>query len=609
MCSVEGLAHYDVCAPCVLTCDASAHGVGAVLAQAEMHYSQIHKEALAIVFAIKKFHQYLYGRTFVLRTDHKPLVTIFGPNSGVPTAAASRLQRWAILLSAYDFTIEYVRTDLNTADALSRMIQGHRDSGVQEPDEVPEQSYLHFASEAMLLDYKVLQKETVKDTLLSRVLSYLNDGWPVEVEVRELRPFLNRKSELYEELGCIMWGHRVVIPQACQEKVLRELHDTHMGIVKTKALARSYVWWPGVDEAVERVCRACAVCAALADAPPAHEPRLWPWPERAWARLHADFLGPIAGTKYFIVVDSHSKWIEAIKMTSTSANFVIDKLRDLWARFGIPKQFVSDNGPPFTSSEFNNFLARNKIEHILTAPYHPASNGACESAVKICKKVIKKAMEQGIEVDAALCRFLLNYRNTVHYATGETPAKLLQGRTLRSRLDCLKPERTARALEHQARIMRQARGVQRQLQVGQSVWYRKFGASNIKWVPGSIVECLGDTNYSVRNDLGTETVHRHVDQIRNRVMDQVGENPPRQTPDKRKQCLAYPVFPPSPESDEGLEVGSGEHAAAGSTPAGPSTAPRRRDRSSPGEATPELLVTNRPTRLRRPPIRYRLEID
>ncbi|CAK1596228.1 unnamed protein product [Parnassius mnemosyne] len=110
------LSHYEPGAPLVVTCDASARGLGAVLAQrdaagrerpvmcvsraltaAECNYSQIQKEALAIVFAVKKFHQYIYGRRFTLRTDHKPLVTIFGPHQGIPSMTASRLQRWALM--------------------------------------------------------------------------------------------------------------------------------------------------------------------------------------------------------------------------------------------------------------------------------------------------------------------------------------------------------------------------------------------------------------------------------------------------------------------------------------------------------------------------------
>lgn len=531
----------------VLTVDASSLGLGAVLAQRvaatgggspgeenvvayasrslnehEVHYSQIHKEALAIVFAVEKFHQYLYGREFVLRTDHKPLVSIFGPNSGIPTAAASRLQRWAIKLSAYDFTIEYIRTDNNTADVLSRLIKSQKNEAVTVEEEMPEQTYLHFSTDALLLDYNALKKETRQDPILSRVLSYLTDGWPSDVEIRELRPYFNRKNELYSELGCIMWGQRVVIPPGFRKKVLSELHDPHMGIVKTKALARSYVWWPGIDEAVEAVCRECTVCAAVADAPPAHAPHSWPWPSRPWSRLHLDFLGPINGITYLVVVDSCSKWIEAIKMNKTTAQAVIAVLRDLWAKFGLPKQTVSDNGPPFSSAEFQNFTSRNGIEHIFSAPYHPASNGAAEGAVKICKRAIKKAMSQNQDVHTALCRFLLAYRNTEHSTTGDSPANILQGRNLRMRLDNLKPDREARVAARQARNEADAGGSHRQLEPGAQVWYREYRGPE-KWVAGTVSKRLGNTDYSIRSIFGTE-IHRHADQLRHRVTSSDGGN-------------------------------------------------------------------------------------
>ena len=104
----------------MLAADASAYGLGAVLSHrwpiafvsrtlnsSERNYPQIEKEALALVFGIKKFHQYVYGRTFTLVTDHQPLTTILGPKRGVPPLAAARMQRWALLLSAYTYQIQY----------------------------------------------------------------------------------------------------------------------------------------------------------------------------------------------------------------------------------------------------------------------------------------------------------------------------------------------------------------------------------------------------------------------------------------------------------------------------------------------------------------------
>lgn len=535
--STEVLAHYNRDEQLILTCDASARGIGAVLSQpalmpgsrsrcerpvayasrsltkAEQQYSQIQKEALAIIYSVKKFHQYLYGRRFLLRTDHKPLVSIFGPKTGIPTMAASRLQRWAIILSGYEYEIEYVRSSDNGADGLSRL------PVVEEAEKVqtPEQTYLHFARDAFLLDYDELRRETAKDSILGRVVTYVNNEWPTNVEVEQLRPYFNRRNELYIELGCLMWGHRLVIPIKCRERVLKELHETHLGMVKMKSLARSYVWWPGIDEAIEATCRACAVCAAHASAPPHHESRPWAPSEKPWQRLHIDFLGPINNLKFFIIIDSTSKWIEYFKMKNTNAVEVIARLRRLFSQFGLPKQVVSDNGPPFTSEAFKLFLSNNGIEHCTTAPYHPSSNGAAESAVKICKSVIKKALSEGVDLETALDRYLLLYRNTEHGSTGETPARILQGRALRLRLDALKPDRMDKVRKALTQQVSKNQGVCREFKIGDPIYLQTYkDGVPTGWKAGEVVSRLGQTNYEVKDTTGLKN-HRHIDQLKSRV--------------------------------------------------------------------------------------------
>lgn len=97
----------------------------------------------------------------------------------------------------------------------------------------------------------------------------------------------------------------------------------------------------------------------------------------------------------------------------------------------------------FTGSEFESFIKNAGIEHIFTAPYHPASNGAAENAVRTLKRVIKKAVHEKENVSKALNTFLLYYRNIEHSTTGESPAMIMLGRRLRTRLDALKPDRVA----------------------------------------------------------------------------------------------------------------------------------------------------------------------
>ncbi|XP_063834427.1 uncharacterized protein K02A2.6-like [Ostrinia nubilalis] len=324
------------------------------------------------------------------------------------------------------------------------------------------------------------------------------------------------QNEIYEELGCIMWGHRVVIPENCRSKVLLQLHESHMGIVKTKATARSYVWWPGIDEAVEALCRACPACAAEADAPPRHAPSPWPWPAAPWSRLHVDFLGPIFNKTYLVIIDAKTKWLEVFQVPSTAATSTIHKLSELFARWGLPKQLVSDNGPPFTSKEFSEFLRGCGIAHFFTAPYHPASNGAAENAVRTIKKVIKKAIRLNLDVHLFLNTFLLHYRNTEHCTTGESPAALMLGRRLRTKLDILRPNVENRVSIVQARQAesRGQPGDNRELHAGEEVWYRNYQGTT-RWLPGEVSQKIGGTDYKVLDGLGREN-HRHIDQLKRR---------------------------------------------------------------------------------------------
>ncbi|XP_055910621.1 uncharacterized protein LOC129944986 [Eupeodes corollae] len=135
------LTHYDFALPVVLAVDASPYGVGAVLSHiypdglekpiqfasqtlssVQQRYSQIDKEAYAIIYGIRKFYQYLFGRKFILVTDNKPISQIFSPHKGLPTLSATRMQHYAIFLESFDFEIRLKRSKDNAnADAVSRL--------------------------------------------------------------------------------------------------------------------------------------------------------------------------------------------------------------------------------------------------------------------------------------------------------------------------------------------------------------------------------------------------------------------------------------------------------------------------------------------------------
>ena len=228
--SDQVLAHFQTDVLLKLACDASPYGIGAVLSHtypngmekpigfasrtlnsAETNYAQIDWEALALVWGIKKFHHYLYGRHFVLETDHKPLTAIFRPDRTVSVTAAARLQRYAVFLSGYDYAIKYRGTEQHAnTDALSRLPLEGRD-GEETHEDLGDCAFIRHL-EHLPVTAMTLAQETLHDT---------REGWPTEVP-KHMEPYFFCRQELSVEQDCVMWGVRVLVPGSLQSSMLQQ---------------------------------------------------------------------------------------------------------------------------------------------------------------------------------------------------------------------------------------------------------------------------------------------------------------------------------------------------------------------------------------------------
>ncbi|UYV79636.1 K02A2.6-like, partial [Cordylochernes scorpioides] len=475
------LAHFDDNLPILVSCDASEYGIGAILSQ------------------------YLLGRTFKILTDHKPLVGIFNPKKPIPQVLSPRMLRWCLTLAAYTYTIEYKPGKVNcNADALSRLPLNECPSVVPNPSEV-----FFIESEHAAINSSEVAKITSKDPILSKVKFWAMNGWPERRVDDKFKDFVSKSNEISVHKDCLLWGSRVIIPEILRKDILNLLHDTHIGIVGTKALARGLCWWPKIDGDIERMISSCSGCLSCSHDPPKTDVYPWIWPSRPWSRLHIDHAGPFQGKLFLVVVDAYSKWIEAKIVSTTSTETTINSLKEIFATHGLPDVIVSDNGTSFTSELFRTFLKRNGVRHILCAPYHAASNGQVERAIQTLKNLLRK--NSSGNWTTRLSRSLLSMRIAINSTTQKSPAQLLMNRNLKSLINKFHPESVSEGRMRQENKFIRNWKPHRVVNEGQAVIAR--GYHGPRWLPGVVQEKTGPVSIKVETDDG-EIVNRHLVQVR-----------------------------------------------------------------------------------------------
>ncbi|KAK9679892.1 Integrase zinc binding domain [Popillia japonica] len=413
----------------IVAADASPYGVGAVishiingeerpimfasrtLTKTEANYAQLHREALALFFAVQKFHKYIYGRSFRLVTDHKPLLGIFNREKKIPPLAPLRIQKWIHMSSLYDYNLEYkVGSKMGNADALSRLPVGSDEEEISV-------NFVEFCE--LPLTAKEVRTCTTKDLTLKKVMEYYRNGWPTKNSEPNLISYFKRKDELAIENDILLLGNRVIIPYQMR--------------------TRNEVYWPGIDSDIEQYCNSCKTCLIHQRKATQVPLASWPKTSKEWERLHIDFLEKY-GHHVLIVVDAHSRWMDLYLMKrGTAAGQIIEKLRQSFTYFGIPEQIVSDKGPPFNGAEYEKFYKANNIKCTFGPPLHPCSNGTVEKQVATVKKcIVKQVFEKYkdskfINMTQALQDFIFKYRNTPNTVTGYTPADMMLKRQPRTK--------------------------------------------------------------------------------------------------------------------------------------------------------------------------------
>ena len=439
ICNTVTLSYFNLAHETRIQVDASMKGLGATLIQiedgrekviafaskalspTEERYANIEREMLAVVFGAERFYTFVYGSSFTVESDHKPLESIHLKSI---SQAPPRLQRMLLRIQPYDMKIKYrPGKELLLADALSRIQP--RQGGT-----INLEKTIHCVrwSEEKLDD---VRRQTDTDAELQPLMEVVTRGWLEDAKMlpKCLRSYWSIKDFLAVEDGILMKGQRLMIPKCLQREVLERLHVSHQGIEKTRLRARTCVYWRGIDKDIEDMVVKCSACLEFSKSEQKQSMIPHDLPSSPWQKLGSD-LFEFEGQHYLIVADYYSKMPFIRHLNSESSRAVIAKMKMIFSELGVPELLFTDGGPCYSIREFRDFAKSWGIRHVMSSPHYPQSNGFVERAIQTVKLTMKKARRTGTDPELAL----LCVRATPLDARVGSPADLLYGRPLRTNL-------------------------------------------------------------------------------------------------------------------------------------------------------------------------------
>eukprot|EP00112_Aurelia_sp_Birch-Aquarium-sp1_P012429 Seg2613.2 transcript_id=Seg2613.2/GoldUCD/mRNA.D3Y31 product="Transposon Ty3-G Gag-Pol polyprotein" protein_id=Seg2613.2/GoldUCD/D3Y31 len=550
----------DFSLPFKLYTDACDYGIGSVLAQetedgeiviayasrmlksSELKYAVLQKEALGIVWSLKHFYPYLYGRHFTIVTDHRPLKWLKTMN-----APNNLFARWISEIQAYDFDVIHRPGKLHgNADALSRY---------PVKDEVLEIS---------ANDFSKLQRD---DEFVGKWITFLTEG--KLPEDRNIAEKMKREEEKYRvgDDECLYRQftpkhgrerRQLVVPKSQIGQILIRMHDHqlsgHPGFYRTYRKVQQKYFWPTMKSDIKRHVKHCAECAKFKSPKPAGKTPLKSiTTSRPLQIVAMDFVGPLpiseSGNTYaLVIVDHFTRWPVVYSVENIEAETLAVKVQDFIHTYGCPEELLSDRGSHFTAELIKALCKQMGVKKIYTCAFRPSSNGLNEHLNGTLFQGVKMyASQKPSTWDKYLDALVFAYRTTPHSVTQHAPAYLMFGREITSPLDMKPPVRLytedpVKCMQNERQIAYEivkdlvSKEQKRQkahhdknlkkihLNVGDKVWLRDFivkkGTSkkfHQPWKgPFEVLKIIGDNNVEIRvgEKKGKTTKRVNLEQIK-----------------------------------------------------------------------------------------------
>ena len=299
-----------------------------------------------------------------------------------------------------------------------------------------------------------IRAATLQDETSQVLLQYVSTGWPQTIQECEpaARSYYSVRHEITcDESGLLYKGLRIIIPRSIRAEIREKLHAAHTGVESTLRRARECVYWPGISAELKDYVAKCETCNAFSKAQPKETLKPHPVVTRPFEKIGCDIF-TVDGRDFLCTVDYYSDYFEIDNLQGKKdAPAVISRLKRHFSTHGIPEVIMSDNGPPYNSAQFADFLKDLDIQHVTSSPEFPQSNGKAESAVKVAKGLIRKSKKAGQD----FYMNLLVWRNTPTVSMDSTPAQRMFGRRMRTNIpvakELLQPQIVERVAEKKTR--------------------------------------------------------------------------------------------------------------------------------------------------------------
>lgn len=262
----------------------------------------------------------------------------------------------------YDFELTFLAGKyLHVADFVSR--------NFDKDNSTPEIKDLNMVIHSLNISTnmkKSLIEETKKDASLNDLKNFINNGWPIKKKIPDaLQFYWKLRNDIYLQDEIIFYNERIIVPTSMRSEILSKLHQ-HLGIEKTKARGRSLVFWPRITQAIENKISGCEICQKYRNANIKQPLILHEVPAIPFFKICMDIF-EFGSKNYLVVTDYFSKYINVLKLKNKTAIEVIENLKQVFSKHGIPNQIIVDN-QPFGSNIFRQFANQYDMEVITTSP-------------------------------------------------------------------------------------------------------------------------------------------------------------------------------------------------------------------------------------------------